>query len=326
MVNSLSGPDISNGFAAVPIPWVNDVDNFELAKFDYSPLPKFAENLPNRVFCNCKGTGGCSAQKGCACVEMSTIELSEPGRVHNAHLLNENAFESRFFECSSLCSCAGTCANRLAPQNDAQRNHLQIFKTLKAGFGCRTLKPIRKGSFICFLGGEVFPFDYPSKKAEEFKQIVDADKVCFTFSDKVRQFAFFVRFDRFANESRFFNSACCPNLRLVHLFRNWLSPDRPLLAFVAISEIGVGEELTHYYGDRWFLDKLSVRPKCVCRCASPFCVWPPKANRRDDFFSRPKDRQLKANKVRAELRQRRSGQEEETKKKRNKEEKEKMEG
>uniref|UniRef100_A0A183BYE9 Pre-SET domain-containing protein n=1 Tax=Globodera pallida TaxID=36090 RepID=A0A183BYE9_GLOPA len=135
------------------------------------------------MFCACRD--GCSAEKGCSCVGMSTINLSKSGNVHNAHLLSENAFDSQFFECSADCACAGTCANRLAPPNDTQRHQLQIFKTPKAGFACKTMKSIRKGSFVCFLGGEVLPIDYPTIKPKDYEKIEAPDKVCFTFIDNM---------------------------------------------------------------------------------------------------------------------------------------------
>src|SRR5690349_18686518 len=69
----------------------------------------------------------------------------EEGRVLDAGDLSESPFDSVFIECSAHCGCAGRCSNRLSPVDDAQRLSLQIFRTERTGFACRTLKNIRKG-------------------------------------------------------------------------------------------------------------------------------------------------------------------------------------
>ncbi|KAL7076673.1 hypothetical protein ACQ4LE_003755 [Meloidogyne hapla] len=258
--------DISKGKAKYPIRVINSIDKPPIFQsFEYRSEPVFTDflqkELPLRQFCQCLDQ--CSAANGCLCINMSTIKLSKPGRVENVDKLNGNPFNFSFYECTDGCGCAGKCGNYLGGKQ--QKHKLEIFRKNCAGYSCKTLKQIRKGIFICYMAGEVVS---SNNKISE--------NVSFTFQDETRQFAFTIKMDRFANESRFFNSSCCPNLMPITVYRKWITPERPFIAFLAINEINVGDELCFYYGDYWIYRKLLQNQKFVCYCNSHFCVWPPR--------------------------------------------------
>merc|ERR1711874_865505 len=58
------------------------------------------------------------------------------------------------YECNSRCKCKSTCLNRVAQQ--PLRQKVQIFKTVKRGWGIRTLVDIPQGTFICIYVGKLF--------------------------------------------------------------------------------------------------------------------------------------------------------------------------
>nr|CAD2126653.1 unnamed protein product [Meloidogyne enterolobii] len=259
--------DISKGKAKYPIKVINSIDKPPIfPSFDYRSEPIFSDvlqnELPLRQFCQCLDQ--CSAANGCLCINMSSIKLSKSGRVENVEKLNGNPFNFSLYECSDECGCAGKCKNNLG--GNQQKFKLEIFRKSCAGYSCKTLKQIKKGSFICYMAGEVLSSNN-NKISENFS---------FTFKDETRQFSFTIKMDKFANESRFFNSSCCPNLMPITVYRKWITPERPFIAFVAINEIDVGDELCFYYGDYWIYRKLLQNPKFFCYCNSQFCVWPPR--------------------------------------------------
>lgn len=51
------------------------------------------------------------------------------------------------------CKCGPTCLNRVA-QHPLKLN-LQVFRTLRKGWGLRTLNDIPQGSFICIYAGRL---------------------------------------------------------------------------------------------------------------------------------------------------------------------------
>uniref|UniRef100_A0A915LH72 Pre-SET domain-containing protein n=1 Tax=Meloidogyne javanica TaxID=6303 RepID=A0A915LH72_MELJA len=224
--------DISKGKAKYPIKVINSIDKPPIfPSFDYRSEPIFSDvlqnELPLRQFCQCLDQ--CSAANGCLCINMSSIKLSKSGRVENVEKLNGNPFNFSLYECSDECGCAGKCKNNLG--GNQQKFKLEIFRKSCAGYSCKTLKQIKKGSFICYMAGEVLSSNN-NKISENFS---------FTFKDETRQFSFTIKMDKFANESRFFNSSCCPNLMPITVYRKWITPERPFIAFVAINEIDVGD-------------------------------------------------------------------------------------
>uniref|UniRef100_A0A914KV06 Pre-SET domain-containing protein n=1 Tax=Meloidogyne incognita TaxID=6306 RepID=A0A914KV06_MELIC len=224
--------DISKGKAKYPIKVINSIDKPPIfPSFDYRSEPIFSNvlqnELPLRQFCQCLDQ--CSAANGCLCINMSSIKLSKSGRVENVEKLNGNPFNFSLYECSDECGCAGKCKNNLG--GNQQKFKLEIFRKSCAGYSCKTLKQIKKGSFICYMAGEVLSSNN-NKISENFS---------FTFKDETRQFSFTIKMDKFANESRFFNSSCCPNLMPITVYRKWITPERPFIAFVAINEIDVGD-------------------------------------------------------------------------------------
>ncbi|KAF7640199.1 SET domain-containing protein [Meloidogyne graminicola] len=265
--------DISKGKTKYPIRVINSIDKPpKFPSFEYRFEPIFSDvsqqkDLPFRQFCQCLGQ--CSANNGCLCINMSTLKLIKPGRIDEVDKLNGNPFNYSFFECTEECSCAGKCGNNLSENH--QKNKFEIFRKPCAGYACKTLKQIRKGSFICYMAGEIVPSN--TKISEN---------VSFTFQDETKNFAFTIRMDRFANESRFFNSSCCPNLMPITIYRKWTTPERPFIAFLAFNEINAGDELCFYYGDYWIYQKLLQNKKFVCYCNSKFCVWPSRREEIDE--------------------------------------------
>lgn len=66
----------------------------------------------------------------------------------------EHKLYTGVYECNTMCSCRRTCINRVV-QRDISIP-MQLFKTVKKGWGVRTLVDIRQGQFVCTYSGKMF--------------------------------------------------------------------------------------------------------------------------------------------------------------------------
>lgn len=77
------------------------------------------------------------------------------------------------FECNEACSCnVITCTNRVVQNGITQR--FQLYKTLKKGWGIKTLRNIAKGAFVCEYIGEIIN-DFEADQRDDDSYLFDLD-------------------------------------------------------------------------------------------------------------------------------------------------------
>ncbi|CAG9577151.1 unnamed protein product [Danaus chrysippus] len=153
--------DLSNGKENVPVPCVNYYDE-SLPEFcsyntQRTPTAGVPLNLDPEFLCGCDCEDDCEDKTKCACWQLTlegarTIGLEGEGVGYVYKRLPE-PLPTGIYECNSRCKCKDTCLNRVA-QHPLQLK-LQVFKTLKRGWGIRTLNDIPKGCFICIYAGNL---------------------------------------------------------------------------------------------------------------------------------------------------------------------------
>ncbi|XP_025930604.1 histone-lysine N-methyltransferase SETMAR [Apteryx rowi] len=63
-----------------------------------------------------------------------------------------------------MCQCGESCQNRVVQRGLQFR--LEVFKTVKKGWGLRTLEFIAKGRFVCEYAGEVLGFNEARRRIQ----------------------------------------------------------------------------------------------------------------------------------------------------------------
>ncbi|TPX65026.1 histone-lysine N-methyltransferase [Spizellomyces sp. 'palustris'] len=150
---------------------------------------------------------------------------------------------------------------------------LEIFRCGDArGWGVRTLQRIAKGQFISKYVGEMIT----SEEAEKRGKTYDTNGATFLFDidydigeydgDGAK---YCVDAYRKGNIARFFNHSCDPNIASYAVFIDNLSPEQHELAFFAMRDVDIGEELTFDYAG----SKDPHRPKraTACLCGANNC-------------------------------------------------------
>jgi hypothetical protein len=206
--------DISNGRETLPIRCVNEVDNETPPRFKYIPKPvprsqKVALALSNcpHIQCACMA-GDCTNSYTCACAFDKTSHAhSTKGTLiyYDLHVIRE---------CSELCPChRQRCPNRVV--NNGIHVRLEVFKTIKCGWGVRTLQNIPAHTFIAEYSGEILSHD----EAESRKDVAGGDSYFLDTEtlDELRQgsssnIEYVLDAKLFGNVSRFFNGSCSPNM------------------------------------------------------------------------------------------------------------------
>lgn len=153
--------DLSHGKENVPVPCVNYYDE-SLPEFcsyntERTPTSGVPLNLDPEFLCGCDCTDDCEDKSKCACWKMTlegahTIGLEGPNIGYEYKRLPE-PLASGIYECNSRCKCKQTCLNRVA-QHPLQLK-LQVFKTLRRGWGIRALNDVPKGAFLCVYAGNL---------------------------------------------------------------------------------------------------------------------------------------------------------------------------
>uniref|UniRef100_A0A914EMD9 SET domain-containing protein n=1 Tax=Acrobeloides nanus TaxID=290746 RepID=A0A914EMD9_9BILA len=268
---TLISSDITKGNASTefPITAVNEIDDERLpVGYVYVAVnvdPDKIYTKDDETGCNCQGQ---CEKETCACIKMSQIELDENGHVINSPNLVDHFYDWAIFECSGICKCAGKCKHRMTPEKFNLR--VQLFKTEKAGFGCRALQYIQQGTFICEFTGELLSYKEAKVRPNDYPYYVTS-----MGSENEEQIGHYVDPTTYGNISRFFNHSCSENLAPIRFFSTHRSPTRPHIGFVAIKDIILYEELTINYGKIWWRDKVERFPNMYCQCGAPNCMWPP---------------------------------------------------
>ncbi|XP_037401763.1 histone-lysine N-methyltransferase EHMT1 isoform X2 [Pygocentrus nattereri] len=251
--------DIARGYERVPVPCVNAVDS-EPCPDDYKYVPdncvtspmNIDKNITHLQYCVCKDD--CSSAS-CMCGQLSLRCWYDK----ESRLLPEFCCEEPplIFECNHACSCWRTCKNRVV--QNGLRIRLQLFRTLKMGWGVRTLQDIPQGTFVCEYVGEII--------SDAEADVRENDSYLFSLDSKVGDmYCIDARF--YGNISRFINHHCEPNLFPCRVFTSHQDLRFPHIAFFASKNISAGDELGFDYGDHFW----DVKGKLFsCQCGSSQC-------------------------------------------------------
>ena len=145
-------------------------------------------------------------------------------------------------ECGPLCGCPSSCANRQTSSGVQLR--LQVYKTLDKGWACRTLQPIRQGTFVTEYAGELLEAD------EAERRLADYDRLGVHYMFSLKGSTQCIDPVRRGNLGRVLNHSCQPNLQKLQLYTH-CAPGQPLppprMVFVARRNIRRLEELCISY-------------------------------------------------------------------------------
>jgi SET domain-containing protein len=176
------------------------------------------------------------------------------------------------YECNNNCLCRLSGCNNRIVQGGLTKNLEVVQISDKKGFGVTTLEAIKRDEFICEYVGEIIH----KEKAMELinrNQIKRSANYVLQIRENYEKIIIstFIDAEEKGNVSRFLNHSCDPNLyfdivRVQHFI--------PHVAFYAIREIEVGEELTFSYceieaikNDSSF--NLSYKK---CECGTESCI------------------------------------------------------
>ncbi|CAG8950284.1 hypothetical protein HYFRA_00006776 [Hymenoscyphus fraxineus] len=278
---------------------VNRVDDMTLPPdfvFIQHAQPGKDIELPDPAFfsgCECKKAATCKSAR-CSCLQDMTVLDAKNADVYvyraesGGYVMRDEYLETRepIYECHESCKCEGeACPNRVVGRG--RTVPLQIFRTSDGrGWGVRALQPIRKGQFIDLYVGEILTAaeteirrkhsaitqkkDVYLFELDKFKSDADRDP---SLANTV-----FVDGEFRSGPTRFINHSCDPNLRIFARVGDHATKRFHDLAFFAIKDIGLEEELTFDYvdGEDEKLEEekrnpLQKREMTRCLCKSRKC-------------------------------------------------------
>jgi len=254
--------DITKGKESNPIQCVNGFDDdsppgdFLYITDNCFTSPLHIERTINSLqFCQC--AGDCSSSN-CKCSSLSfRCWYDDDGKLVPEFNFNDPPM---IFECNRACQCHRTsCNNRLVQHGITCR--LVLFRVENKGWGVRASQPISKGSYVCEYIGEIIT-DFEADQREDDSYLFDLDnKDGDTYCIDAR---------RYGNIARFVNHSCDPNLIPVKVFIDHQDLKFPRIAFFAVRDIEVNEELSFDYGDKFWIIKYKT---FTCSCLSPKCKY-----------------------------------------------------
>ncbi|KAG8035960.1 hypothetical protein G9C98_003086 [Cotesia typhae] len=148
------------------------------------------------------------------------------------------------YECNKRCRCNDQCSNRVV-QRGSHLN-LCIFRTNGRGWGVKTTKHIKKGTFITQYVGEVITNEEAEKRGKEY----DAAGRTYLFDldyNESEHCPYTVDAAVYGNISHFINHSCDPNAAVYGVWIDCLDPNLPKLALFATRDIFKDEEITFDY-------------------------------------------------------------------------------
>uniref|UniRef100_A0A1B6CWU1 Histone-lysine N-methyltransferase n=1 Tax=Clastoptera arizonana TaxID=38151 RepID=A0A1B6CWU1_9HEMI len=154
--------DISKGHENMKISCINELDHTIPPNVEYMterhPYEGVNLNTDKEFLVGCDCEDGCQDKEKCSCWQM-TFEGAKyctygppnlEGFGYQYRRLHERV-ATGIYECNPMCKCKSTCLNRVAQQPLTTK--LQLFKTVKKGWGIRSMCDIPKGAFICIYAG-----------------------------------------------------------------------------------------------------------------------------------------------------------------------------
>lgn len=165
--DSLIAHDFTNGEAPRSIQLFNDCDT----QSEPHPTIRYSEKPYDAMVRGTAFTFAADDRFGCACdtcVDGHCPCIQVNGQIPYKPNGSINRFDDTYFlfECGPTCACnARTCPNRVVQNVRHATARLELFKTTKKGWGLRTLQPLRRGQFICFMTGVVLHTDKANEDA-----------------------------------------------------------------------------------------------------------------------------------------------------------------
>lgn len=146
-------------------------------------------------------------------------------------------------ECNEHCGCGPDCWNRNVGHGRSVR--LEVFETLKCGFGVRSADPIYKGQFIDLYLGEVITSEELERRENSREE--NAASYIYSLDWFKNQDILHVDGEFFGSAMRYVNHRCAPNARNFTMRNHKTDKNVYYLAFFAIEDIPVGTEITIDY-------------------------------------------------------------------------------
>ncbi|CAI9104971.1 OLC1v1003776C1 [Oldenlandia corymbosa var. corymbosa] len=251
----LIAEDLSKGKEKVEIMVVNDISDEKPTPFTY--ITEMINIFPHEpsVLSGCDCTDGCSDSRQCPCVIKNNGEVpfNEYGRLLET--------KDMIYECGPNCKCPPSCHNRVSQHG--LKIPLEVFKTKSTGWGVRSRREIKSGSFICEYLGELV-------KDHEADCCAN-DEYLFDLGDGN---VFAIDAAKCGNVSRFINHSCSPNLYAQDVLYDHLDERLPHVMLFATEDIPALVELTYDYnyeiGSVCYPDGSIKEKKCFC--GSPSCT------------------------------------------------------
>lgn len=150
------------------------------------------------------------------------------------------------YECNKRCKCPSDCKNRVVQRGS--NVNLCIFRTPnERGWGVKTKKIIKKGTFITQYVGEVITNEEAEKRGKAYDAAGRTYLFDLDYNEAGDKCPYTVDAALYGNISHFINHSCEPNSAVYGVWINCLDPDLPNLALFATQDIHKDEEITFDY-------------------------------------------------------------------------------
>ncbi|KAJ8687557.1 hypothetical protein QAD02_023351 [Eretmocerus hayati] len=150
------------------------------------------------------------------------------------------------YECNKRCVCPSDCQNRVVQRGSEMK--LCVFRTDNGrGWGVKTLRVIKKGTFVIQYVGEVITNEEAERRGKEYDAAGRTYLFDLDYNETEEQCPYTVDAAQYGNISHFINHSCDPNLAVYAVWINCLDPNLPKLALFATRDIKQNEELTFDY-------------------------------------------------------------------------------
>lgn len=227
---------------------VENLVDLESAPQDFyyidSYLPGAGVVIPDDppIGCECDGECGTGKKSGCCFAQNggTSLPYTSARRVRVP-------LGTPIYECNKRCACdALTCPNRVVQQGTGTQ--LCIFRTDNGrGWGVRTRRAIKKGTFVIQYVGEVISSEEAEKRGRQYNLTGRTYLFDLDYNETDGQCPYTVDAAMYGNVSHFINHSCDPNLGVYAIWINCLDPNLPSLALFALRDIKQNEELTFDY-------------------------------------------------------------------------------
>ncbi|XP_058810065.1 histone-lysine N-methyltransferase SUV39H2-like isoform X2 [Phymastichus coffea] len=150
------------------------------------------------------------------------------------------------YECNKRCTCSEKCPNRVVQRGSQMK--LCVFRTNNGrGWGVKTSRIIKKGTFVIQYVGEVITNEEAERRGKKYDAAGRTYLFDLDYNETEEQCPYTVDAAIYGNVSHFINHSCDPNLAVYAVWINCLDPNLPKLALFATRDIKQNEEITFDY-------------------------------------------------------------------------------